>query len=385
MSAFYYKVTSKELNKILLLCIMSNNNIISVCNDPAYINAINQRRRFALLNIPPARYDNLAINPYTIINPTTNQPFTKYQIDMRRKVEILKYSSNKMSTRTNSLTKAEKYAQLVNGSLQKRTYSRQYLTDISNGNVDMSCNNLPTPSTSCNVPGPAILLYEDENVPLYNFTNDVNTASFGIINAPAPPDSFNYTQTNNIPLNNTFMTITSLYILNTNYDSDIFTISIPLSAKITAETTVTHPPYPISDMSFSIISAKVNVLYSYSNVPQNAVIPITNSPVNIVIDLSNATTNHQYFTANIYFGELVIDQLSLYTQKGHIYDIQLHVNWTYNLDPNYRSYFNNPEITLYANPTSDSVENQINCVLTPSNSPMISTLSVISQNNYLSY
>ena len=86
---------------------MSNN----ICTNPAYINSLDQKKRFQLFNIPPVRYNNLTVNPYLSINPSTGVPFTKFDLDMRRKVEILKYASTRMSTQTNSLTKAQKFTQ----------------------------------------------------------------------------------------------------------------------------------------------------------------------------------------------------------------------------------------------------------------------------------
>jgi hypothetical protein len=79
---------------------MANTNMNNVCNDTAYLNSINQKSRFQLLNIPPVRYDNLSKNPYVIVNPSTGKYYTKDELDMRRKAEILKYSSNLMSTET---------------------------------------------------------------------------------------------------------------------------------------------------------------------------------------------------------------------------------------------------------------------------------------------
>lgn len=338
---------------------MTNNNI---CSDPAYLNAINQRERFALLNNPPTRYDNLAINPYETIDPSTLQPFTQNQLDMRRKVEILKYTSNRMSTQTNSLTKSQKYSQLVKGSFQQRTYSRQYLSDLSNGIFDQ-CDIRPTPSTSCDVPGPAIQLYEDINVPVYNLMNDVNTNSRGIINAPEPPFIWNYTQNKNIPLDISFVTITSLYFLNTINTNDIFTLSVPLSATIHANTINNALKTAQTDISFSITDAQINVLYSYSSVQLQTIptMPIDISSIHISIDLSNNNS----FTANVYLGEIVIDNLFLYIQKGYIYDIQLHVDWTYTAYNNYENYLYAPTVMFYVNPTILSP--QINCSIDPSN------------------
>jgi hypothetical protein len=71
-------------------------NPLDVCSNTAYLNSINQKTRFQIFNIPANRYNNLANNPYQTLNPNTGQNYTKYEVDMRRKAEILKYNSNRM-------------------------------------------------------------------------------------------------------------------------------------------------------------------------------------------------------------------------------------------------------------------------------------------------
>ena len=65
-----------------------------------------QRSKQLLFNTPQPRYN--PISPY-------NGIYTKFQLDMRRKAEVLKYSNNASSTKTNNLTKAEKWAQISKG------------------------------------------------------------------------------------------------------------------------------------------------------------------------------------------------------------------------------------------------------------------------------
>ena len=329
---------------------MTENNTNNICSNEAYKNAINQKQRMAILNIPPQRYDNLANNPYL-------RNFNQYQLDMRRKVEILKYSSNRISTQTNSLTKAQKYAQLVNGAYQQRTYSRTFidkiLIDLSNGIPLPTCPTVTTISTACDIPGPPIVLFEDETVPIYNLISDVNAAAFGIINQETPQDRWNYTQpTNTLLTDNTFVTITTIYILNTNYNSDTFSISIPLSTQISGSTLNNISYSYESDLSFSITNATINVLYSYSDVTLQGNpsillnnIPLPSSPIDLSINVINDTS----FNISTNLGILKIDNLYLYTQTGYIYDIQLKLSYQIILPTNYYSSFNKPTVEIYAN------------------------------------
>ena len=106
----------------------------NICNDEAYQNMIVQNKRFQLMNIPPIRYDNLANNPYILRYPGSSSKFTKNDLDMRRKVEILKYNANNSNTQTNNFTKAEIYAQAISGKYQQRTYPNSFVRDNSKNN-----------------------------------------------------------------------------------------------------------------------------------------------------------------------------------------------------------------------------------------------------------
>lgn len=87
--------------------------------------------------------------------------FTQYQLDMRRKVEILKYIPTTVSTQTNSDTKSQKWSKLVQKNSNKKTC-------IINDNIRV-------PTSSSDVPGPVIDLYYDPNVPLYNYAVKVDS------------------------------------------------------------------------------------------------------------------------------------------------------------------------------------------------------------------
>ena len=122
---------------------MSSSTIDDLCT---------QRKQYQLYNKPPIRF--------TPQNPYSNSNFTQDQLNMRRKVEILKYKKN--STQGSQLTKKEKYTQMVNG----------------NYNISrVVCPNdklIPVLSTASGIPGPAMYLVEDADVPLYNYAQNTN-------------------------------------------------------------------------------------------------------------------------------------------------------------------------------------------------------------------
>ena len=339
---------------------MSITNKKDVCNDIAYLNSIDQKQRFQLLNIPPVRYNNFATNPYVKRNPITGLFFTKPDLDMRRKVEILKYDSNRMSTQTNSLTKANRYVQAVNGSFQRRTYSQIYLQqNLDASGVLNACPPVQTPSSACDVPGPAIFLYEDDNVPLYNYGTNAADA-YGIENqAPNPyPFYWNYIGYSNVSnvynsATTNYSTFTTLYVVYTDTPSYTFSIQTPISLRITGQlqTGVIQNYTDVSAIRISINSISINVKYSYTDVtlsPSPTVIyehDKTGVPITMGITLNNTS---RVFTATAYLGLLQINNLQLPTQRGYIYDIQATVNYQV-LYPsnNYASYCDPPTITSY--------------------------------------
>jgi hypothetical protein len=122
-------------------------------------NILMQKRARALIHIPPSRF--------TMDTPYPR--FTQSQLDMRRKVEILKYNGNKQNTKTNSLTKKEQFALLSKG---KSSYKTSQYTISHNTTTTMCASDLtkPTLTSSCNVPGPLMYLQYDPDVPLYNYS-----------------------------------------------------------------------------------------------------------------------------------------------------------------------------------------------------------------------
>lgn len=116
------------------------------------LNAIcEQRKQFQLYNIPPVRYE--PISPY-------NGTITQYQLNMRRKTEILKY--NKNSTQGPRMTQKQKLAAIFRGGYNA---ARVVCPDD---------YKIPVLTTSAGVPGPPMYLVEDPNVPLYNYAKDTN-------------------------------------------------------------------------------------------------------------------------------------------------------------------------------------------------------------------
>lgn len=329
---------------------MSNN----ICNNPAYINSLDQKKRFQLFNIPPVRYNNLASNPYDSINPYTRAPFTKFDLDMRRKAEILQYRSNRMRTQTNSLTKAQKFVQAVNGSYKSRTYSQTDLSENTVNGVFISCPMVKKLSTASNIPGPPILLYEDPNVPLYNLTTDTNNSAFGFLNQKPGTTIWNNTFNTNVPVQNDSLhsTITTIYILNPISPSYVFNITTPVSIVVSGSL-ISDLAYngDEEDLIINLNKARVNVLYSNTSVPiQSFTCEFSQTP-NVTISSIDLSGNNNTYTATCYLGLLNIFNLQLPVQKGFIYDIQIAISYTFDSSTAYNTKCTAPTITSAANAT----------------------------------
>lgn len=110
------------------------------------------RKTLQLTTIP-----RVELQPSPYINGITQQ-----QLDMRRKVEILKYNSSKSSSQTNSLTRNQIFSKIVSGNFTP--------CPADSGSKRVS-------TTASDVPGPPMDLFEDPNIPLYNY---VLTRTYGI-------------------------------------------------------------------------------------------------------------------------------------------------------------------------------------------------------------
>ena len=135
-------------------------------------------RRILLTNsVPPPRLE--IVSPYTDTTasevPPSQPLYSKKQLDMRRKYEILQYKDNGVVN--GKRTKKVLYTNLMNNNRNRYTIS----VPENNGVTVYSTNACPdddkiaVPTTSSGVPGPTEMIYYEPDVPLYMFgyqTND---------------------------------------------------------------------------------------------------------------------------------------------------------------------------------------------------------------------
>lgn len=301
---------------------MTNND---VCDDPAYLTLLNQKKRFQLLNIPPVRYDNFADNPYLKVNPETLLNYSKFDLDMRRKAEILKYNQS-TGTKTNKFTKKELYKQAISGSLQQRTYSNEYINTNSNNNQLFRCPNKRTPTTSSDVPGPSMNLYEDPSVPLYNYMKDMEAV---YSNLPQDENAYettwSYSAENDKNTLLDYVLVSSIFILYKDVERKTFEISIPVGLTFSGLTTVSASlspnPIVVSNL-FSPEFFSSNVFYGSNIVPQLSSIQYINTTISIDVDKISS----QSFSGSCYLGIIKLKNIDLLINKGYIYDFKYKSN-----------------------------------------------------------
>jgi hypothetical protein len=198
-------------------------------------------RRILLTNsVPPPRLE--IVSPYTDTTasevPPSQPLYSKKQLDMRRKYEILQYKDNGVIN--GKRTKKVLYTNLMNNNRNRYTIS----VPENNGVTVYSTNACPdddkiaVPTTSSGVPGPTEMIYYEPDVPLYMFGYQKN--DYAIL--PKVLDKSNIAQiisNTNIPININQLTHIFTMIFNeyTPQGDQSINISIPMLINIIGSTT----------------------------------------------------------------------------------------------------------------------------------------------------
>lgn len=370
---------------------------LNVCDDKSYKTTVDFRNRFKILNIPPSRYDNLINSPYLNTN-IFNRSFNEYELNMRRKAEILKYNASNSTTKTNGLTKKEKWKLLVDGSSQKRSLSYSFIQNnlvAGTTNYVQTCPSgtiLYTPTSSSDVPGKIMNLYEDPNIPLYMYAT--KTEAYGIINNEEIISQFDYdkslvnqyiNQTNSI-------IVSSIYIQKILTSTYRFNIQFPISIFISAQVKSLQTGSFIDTLTvdFSNNPFQTYIYYGEERISSNQTI---NNPTYSLngsksgsFDISLNLSLNNSFSGNQYIGIFYINNLILNTQEGYIYDIILKNISDFNIS-SFKISSLNDKIDLYenvqygicANIEFNQLNKFINCTIkNPGSFPSIATYQSLS-------
>jgi hypothetical protein len=341
-----------------------------------------QRKKLMLFTNPQFRFT--PVSPY-------NGNFSKFQIDMRRKAEILKYNNTTSSSKTNNLTKAEKFAQVVKGSYRRPGFQNRTLTILdATGNYNTitvgypdkliisdttSLNNnavqivgskgyyivtvvpngllvncsldrlIPTPTSSCGIPGPIVHLIDDENVPLYNFTNNsINNAAYSE-NKNKDSASLEVLTNKNVLLTTTISSNLGFMLVKSTIEQSFYTfkLKVPIGVYATNSTGLR------GGARITINNIKLEVKYSNTSIGNSEYTVslsnnLFNSPINVqYTELSTPVNGYNYFA---FIDTVVISNILLITNPGYVYDFNL----TVNIDSNNTQYdFTNSKIFANCN------------------------------------
>jgi hypothetical protein len=319
-----------------------------------------------------------------MISPYETTSYTKLDLDMRRKAEVLKYQRG--STKGNKLTKNQKWAQIVQGN--SPPLSSSYINSVTESETIatkvVSCALIKTPLSASNVPpDPNVsFLYNDETVPLYNYINPISTRAYGFIDTPLNMNSVIQLNviSNVICDSNIANKIASILFLD-NADQSYYTmniLNIPLAIYIQGDLSGTIINNTIIDAAL-INNIQLNAYYNDNIVPDRSVYQYTYSPINILqsYDLkvsANTIQDGNTFKGIQYIGNISIYNILLYTSPGFIYDFKLNVNLSY-----FSSRY--PEIpsiraSIIANVTPDQISLH-SCSIQPIISPdTITTMNI---------
>jgi hypothetical protein len=304
-----------------------------------------QRKQRLVRNIPPIRF-NLT-TPYT-------GTYTPRDLDMRRKAEILQYSSNKMSSQTNSLTKKQKWAQISRGNFTTPTYSlvNSTATDLS-GAICPDDDMIPTPTWKSGVPGPFMNLYLDKRVPLYNYAYNNRSYPFNI-----QSDSLLWrvsTAEDMLMPHNEEKDFFRLSI-NNNIDQPTYNFTMTFPVGIFVMGTILQNAIPKTQPITATVSSIVATIY-YSNNSVRAInVPVTLQP--LIFNIAGKTGS---FNAVQYGGNITIASVTLTTEPGYIYDVKL--QFRINVTGGGSNYFSNIQSYVYAN--LSALNNAVvNCTVT---------------------
>lgn len=266
------------------------------------------RRNKQLLNTPLPRFNTTS--PYFNAFTGVSTGITQQQLDMRRKSEILKYESNRMSTQTNNMTKNQKWSQIVQS---KSKLGRLYDDTASTG--------CPVPTTSSGIPGPMMYLYEDPTIPLYNY---LITRTYAIV-VPNPNGYWETTINTNIGLNSGMTLPLASVSINPNiYKNQVsFSLDIPFGIHCEGRYNANPPP---QRLSIRLTSVRLDV-YCNGTILPNLTKTLSSSVSTFGMDISlNSAMDAASaagFSATQYLGLIHVSNIQLNVSPIYVFDFRI--------------------------------------------------------------
>lgn len=282
------------------------------------INQRKQRSRFFyhLAGDAASRYNS--VSPYIYETSLEEKlVYSQEDLNMRRKAEILKYS-----TKDYNKQKKQNYSFLA----KKHTKARPCPN-----------SNSAKPSSSSGVPGPIIPLFENPNIPLYNYKSQSKQFTFQNI----PFDEFKrifdtFPFYNIDSFNNTYVNLMDIIILNPDNNQFLFNFSIPISLEYTAYFNGISSVYDVTACQIAIFSSILDIMYSDTLISSNNIPYRTNpaldsdivsSTKSISIDFAESTVGQ--VKVRQYLGNIILKNVTIQTVTQYVYTLFLKINTNY--------------------------------------------------------
>jgi len=353
---------------------------------------ISQKKQAGYYNVPPPRLN--IISPYPI--------YSKQQLDMRRKIEILKYTSAQQNTKQNTQTKKRQFADLVKNAGVSNSKISQYATNSGTNLICLSNLNKPISTTACDVPGPPMMLYYDPSVPLYNYGNYKNNRSFAVINVKLDAVYSSYTQnivnfvsgnfysliadeiiSKDIGAEYTYSGTIGSLVINGNPSNSVYNFNISTPVAVWFNSSIRsmqdigvyyndkQPLTIMDEVSLVIHIESIQVLVYYENKVVKSVTVMNDSKSTIFVDtICNLNTADSLFYAIQYVGMLKISNLTLDAPPQTTYTFKYLVKYSYN-SKTANTYLDFIQSGVYTNLENASQDDYYgNCITTTSRAPV---------------
>ena len=267
-----------------------NPTLITLCE------LLKQRQEYLEFHVPPIREE---------LQPSPYPSYTEYQVSMRRKAEILAY---KHKTDTNGdATKSQKWAYLAKNNRQLSAKKKKNCPD------DSRAFSL---SSSCDVPGPIVILYKDPTVPLYNY--GYKPPNFNLQNNLPLPEWNTFPKEDSEFKNNEYNYIANLVIKNPNNRNYTYQFQTPISVNISG--IIKESGTEVDSIKMSITNPKFAVYFSDTPIVDITPVVFLNvQPIEISLTYSYAGD----FSATVYSGLVNVANFRLSTQPQFVYDLKM--------------------------------------------------------------
>ena len=327
---------------------MSDNTVQTACA---------QRKFSMLFNKPQNSYE--PISPYP--------EFTSAQINMRRKVEILKYA--KQGSNTRKINQREKLSQIFKGNYRGNTIvcSEDHL--------------IPVKTSSSNIPGPIIELVEDKSVPLYNYLPNRFANALQI---SEDNDEWSlFVNSNTIAQSGLdILTVISTLLIRKAIKQEIYTYTYISPVVINIEGTGMDLNTDTLLININLNNISTKILYGNDEIGYNpSITSIDTNDIQLLLQPDPSITSDTYdFSANLYLGYMTISNIYLNTSPGFSFTFNLTYNASKELDftnidttsvsIDSTNVLSNITVSLITNVNDNfNIENATNCVInTPSSS-----------------